>query len=179
MVENPFTDVAESDWFFGPVMWAKENGVTGGTSATTFSPEDGCTRAQVVTFLWAANGKPEPKMALNPFDDVRETDWFYQPVLWAVENGITGGVSKTLFGPEQTCTRAQIVTFLYAAAGKPEITAASTFKDVADNDWFAKPVIWAAEHEVTGGIGDGKFGPNNTCTRGQVVTFLFKVYGNK
>ena len=177
VVDNPFTDVAEHDWFFNPVMWAFENNVTGGTSATTFGPEDSCTRAQVVTFLWAANGRPEPKMALNPFMDVSETDWYYKPVLWAVENGITGGVAKNRFGPEQTCTRAQIVTFLYAAVEKPPVVGSSAFEDVADSDWFAKPVIWAAQNEVTGGIGDGKFGPEQTCTRAQVVTFLYKVYG--
>ena len=158
-------------------MWAYENNVTGGTSDTTFGPNDGCTRAQVVTFLWAANGRPEPKSAVNPFDDVSENAWYYKPVLWAVENGITGGVAKNLFGPNQTCTRAQIVTFLYAAVEKPAVDGTSTFTDVADSDWFAKPVIWAAENDVTGGIGDGKFGPKNTCTRGQVVTFLYKVYG--
>ena len=131
----------------------------------------------MVTFLWAANGKPAPKTTENPFKDVKSTDWFYQPVLWAVENGITGGIAADQFGPNQTCTRGQIVTFLYAAVEKPEIEGSSTFKDVKDTDWFAKPVIWAAQNEVTGGIGDGKFGPNNTCTRCQVVMFLYKVYG--
>ena len=108
-----------------------------------------------------------------------DTDWYLKPVLWAVENGITGGTSPTTFGPDNYCTRAQVVTFLYAAAGKPEITASSTFDDVADSDWFAKPVIWAKENDVTGGISATAFGPNNTCTRAQVVTFLYKVYGNK
>ena len=177
VIDNPFKDVKEADWFYNPVMWAYENSVTGGTSATTFGPNDGCTRAQVVTFLWAANGKPEPETTENSFTDVKESDWFYKPVLWAVENGITSGISADKFGPDQICTRAQIVTFLYAAVEKPEIEGNSTFKDVKDTDWFAKPVIWAAQNDVTGGIGDGKFGPNNTCTRGQVVTFLYKVYG--
>ena len=158
-------------------MWAKDTGVTGGKTATTFAPNEGCTRAQVVTFLWAANGKPEPKSSLNPFDDVSKDAWYLKAVLWAVENGITGGVADRMFGPDQTCTRAQIVTFLYAATGKPDIVGNSIFTDVADSDWFAKPVIWAANNEVTGGIGDGKFGPNDTCTRAQVVTFLMKVYG--
>ena len=170
-------DVKDKDWFAASVLWAKENGVTGGTSATTFSPNDSCTRAQVVTFLWAANGKPEPASTDNPFADVREKDWYYKAVLWAVEKGITGGISATEFGPNNTCTRAQIVTFLYAAAGKPEIDGNSSFNDVRDKDWFAKPVIWAAENGVTGGIGEGKFGPNDNCTRAQVVTFLYKVYG--
>ena len=177
--KNPFTDVSETDWFYEPVLWAVAEGVTGGKTETTFAPNEGCTRAQVVTFLWAANGKPEPVNTNNPFTDIAESDWYYNAVLWAVEKGITTGVSATEFGPEQTCTRAQIVTFLYAAMNKPEISGNSEFADVADGDWFAKPVIWAAENEVTGGIGEGMFGPNDTCTRAQVVTFLFKVYGNK
>ena len=176
---NPFTDVSEDDWYFNSVMWAKNSNVTGGTSANTFGPNDSCTRAQVVTFLWAANGKPEPASMENPFSDVPNDAWYLKPVLWAVENGITGGVSEGMFGPEQTCTRAQIVTFLYAAIGKPSVEGKSTFSDVTDTDWFVKPVLWAAQNDVTGGIGNGKFGPNNTCTRGQVVTFLYKVYGNK
>ncbi len=156
-------------------MWAKENEVTGGKTADTFAPNEGCTRAQVVTFLWAANGKPEPKTTINPFDDVADDAWYLKPVLWAVENGITSGISKREFGPEQTCTRAQIVTFLYAAESKPVIKGGSSFADVADTDWFAAPVIWAAENDITGGIGENKFGPNDTCTRAQVVTFLYKV----
>ena len=177
VMENPFTDVRETDWYFAPIMWAKAAGVTGGKTETTFGPNDSCTRAQVVTFLWAAAGKPEPQSMNNPFTDVAANAWYLKPVLWAVEQGITGGVAEGKFGPEQTCTRAQIATFLYAAAGKPPVSGSSTFNDVADSDWFAKPVIWAAENNVTGGIGNNNFGPNNTCTRGQVVTFLYKVYG--
>ena len=176
---TPFTDVSSSDWYAAPVLWAVENNITGGIGNGLFGPNNPCTRAQVVTFLWAANGKPEPKSFLNPFDDVADNAWYLKPVLWAVENGITGGISKHEFGPEQTCTRAQIVTFLYAAQGKPPVYGSSSFADVADRDWYATPVIWAAENDVTGGIGNGMFGPNQTCTRAQVVTFLYKVYGNK
>jgi len=175
---NPFTDVTERDWFFEPVLWAVENKVTGGKTETTFAPNEGCTRAQVVTFLWAANGKPEPTSE-NPFTDVANDAWYLKPVLWAVENGITTGVTTTEFGPDQTCTRAQIATFLWAANGKPAVSGKSEFTDVADTDWYAAPIIWAKENDVTGGIGDGKFGPNDTCTRAQVVTFLKKVYANK
>ena len=107
---------------------------------------------------------------------MQASDWYYQPVLWAVEQGITGGTSATTFSPDAPCTRAQVVTFLYAAEGKPSVAGGSGFGDVADTDWFAKPVIWAAQNDVTGGIGDGKFGPAQTCTRAQVVTFLYKVY---
>ena len=176
-VESPFTDVQTTHWFFAPVLWAKETGVTGGKTATTFAPDESCTRAQVVTFLWAANGKSAPKTTSNPFTDVPNDAWYLQPVLWAVENGVTGGTSPTTFGPDDYCTRAQVVTFLYAAAGKPDVSGKSTFEDVADIDWFAKPVIWAKENNVTGGISPTQFGPNNVCTRAQVVTFLYKVYG--
>ena len=176
---NPFTDVANTDCFYTPVLWAYNANVTGGTSATTFGPNNPCTRAQVVTFMWAAEGRPEPTTSKNPFTDVTEKDWYYKAVLWAVENGITYGTSATTFSPNQNCTRAQIVTFLYAAEGKPAVNSKSTFTDVANDAWFAKPVIWAAENDVTGGIGDGKFGPTDVCTRRQIVTFLFKVHNNK
>ena len=156
-----------------------QSNVTGGTSATAFSPENACTRAQVVQFLWAANGRPEPKLLFCPFGDVSEDDWYYQAVLWAVEKGITGGTSATTFSPDDTCTRAQVVTFLYAASGKPTVEGASSFADVADDVWFAKPVIWAVQNDITGGIGGGCFGPDNTCTRAQIALFLYKAMGNK
>ncbi len=175
--KNPFTDVLESDWFYAPVLWAVESKVTGGKTETTFAPNEGCTRAQVVTFLWAANGKPEPKSIENVFTDVANDAWYLKPVLWAVEQGITSGISATEFGPEQTCTRAQIVTFLYAAEGKPAVSGSNVFTDVDDTAWYTAPILWAAENDVTGGIGDGMFGPDQTCTRAQVVTFLKKVYG--
>ena len=175
--ESPFIDVTITDWYYSSVLWAKENGITGGKTADTFAPNEGCTRAQVVTFLWAANGKPELLAAESPFTDVSPDDWYYKPVIWAVKQGITKGISDTEFGPEQTCTRAQIVTFLYAAKGRPAVTGSSSFSDVADSDWYAKPVIWALQKNITSGIGDGRFGPDDTCTRAQVVTFLSKAYG--
>ena len=175
--DSPFTDVNKSDWFYAPVLWAVENKVTSGKTATTFAPYEGCTRAQVVTFLWAANGKPAPAAANNPFTDISESDWYYNAVLWAVENKITGGTSATTFGPYDTCTRAQIGTFLWAANGKPAVQELSGFSDVTEFDWFATPVIWAKEQNITTGIGNGMFAPYNTCTRAEVVTFLYKVYG--
>ena len=162
-----FFDVPETEWFHAPVKWAAERNVTGGVGGGRFGANDGCTRAQVVTFLWAANGKPEPKNADNPFTDVAEDAWYLKPVLWAVENGITTGISDTEFGPDRTCTRGQIVTFLYAAAEKPAVDAENPFEDVAASDWYLKPVLWAAAEGVTGGIGEGKFGPNDVCTRAQ------------
>ena len=176
--ENPFEDVMETDWFYLPVMWAVQNNVTGGTSPTTFSPNAFCTRAQVVTFLWAANGKPEPAASNNPFSDVQESDWYFKAVMWAVENKITGGTSTTTFSPDAFCTRAQVATFLYAAQGKPTVkTTENTFTDVPDNAWYLMPVLWALENGVTGGIAPGQFGPDNTCTRAQIATFLYKAIG--
>ena len=172
---NPFEDVADTDWFYTPVLWAVENNITSGVDATHFGPYNTCTRAQVVTFLYAAAGRPDVTATEEPFEDVSESDWFYTPVLWAVENGITSGVDATHFGPNNTCTRAAVVTFLYAMEGRPEITAKSEFADVADTDWFAKPVIWAKENGVTGGISATEFGPMNDCNRAAVVTFLNKV----
>ena len=171
---NPFEDVAESDWFYAPVMWAVNAGVTGGKTENTFAPNENCTRAQVVTFLYAAAGKPEVKAESNPFVDVSESDWFYAPVMWAVENGITGGKTADTFAPNDTCTRAQVVTFLYAAAGKPAVNGAGNpFEDVADSDWFVNPVLWAVDKGVTGGKTENTFAPNENCTRAQVVTFLY------
>ena len=182
LVENSghmgFVDVTADDWYHNAVMWAVESNVTGGIGGGKFGPDNTCTRAQVVTFLWAANGKPEPKTADNPFADVANDAWYAKAVLWAVENNITTGVAADRFGPDVSCTRGQIVTFLYAAAGKPEVNGgAAVFEDVSADAWYGLPVQWAADSEITGGIGEGKFGPEQICTRSQVVTFLFKLYG--
>ena len=173
VMETPFTDVSDTDWYFNPVMWAVNTGVTGGKTPTSFAPNEFCTRAQVVTFLYAAAGKPPVKAESNPFTDVSKNDWFYAPVMWAVENGITGGKTPTTFAPNETCTRAQVVTFLYAAADKPAVEVYSPFTDVAAADWYAAPVIWAVENSITGGTSPNTFGPNDNCTRAQVVTFLY------
>ena len=175
-ISNPFTDVANSDWFVKPVMWAVDNNITGGIGNGMFGPNNPCTRAQVVTFLWAANGKPEPSSSNNPFTDVANDAWYLKPVLWAVERGITGGTSPTTFSPDAECTRAQIVTFLYAAAGKPSISGVNLFLDVNESDWYFPPILWAKENEITGGTSNTTFSPLDVCTRGQVVTFLYKAY---
>ena len=169
-----FTDVPKDTWYSQAVAWAVENGITGGIGNGMFGPDNTCTRAQVVTFLWAAADKPV-LAAENPFKDVKSEDWYYNAVMWAVENGITGGTSATTFSPDDPCTRAQVVTFLYAASGKPEIAAdAGGFGDVTKNDWFYAPVMWAVANSITGGIGNGLFGPNNSCTRAQIALFLYK-----
>ena len=175
----PFTDVKDSDYFRKAVEWAYGEGITGGKTKTLFVPADTCTRAQMVTFLWAASGKPEPKSAENPFQDVPQ-DYYTKAVLWAVENGITAGVSEDEFGPDRTVTRAQAMTFLYGAIGRPEAKLAADaafFEDVPDDAYFAAPVAWAYTNGITSGKTKTQFGPNDPCTRAQIVTFLYLTFG--
>ncbi len=171
---DEFTDVSKSDWFYAPVNWAVNKGITGGIGNGMFGPNNDCTREQVVTFLWADAGKPEPTTTESPFTDVTESDWFFKPVMWAVENGVTSGVTPTEFGTGDTCTRAQVATFLWAVAGKPAIGQLTTgFLDVRSGDWYYNPVMWAVSQGITSGIGNGNFGPNNNCTRAQIATFMY------
>lgn len=168
-----FRDVNQSDYYYGAVQWAVEKGITEGTSATTFSPGASCTRAQMVTFLYRAAGSPAPKSTVNPFKDVSSSDYYYNAVLWAIENGITTGVSADRFAPGATVSRAQTVTFLYRANGSPAASGAS-FSDVAADEYYANAVAWAVRSGITTGTGNGKFAPNAPCTRGQIVTFLYR-----
>ncbi|MBQ7475639.1 MAG: S-layer homology domain-containing protein [Clostridia bacterium] len=170
-----FADVVRGAYYEEPVTWAVVNGITAGTGKTTFSPEDGCTRGQVVTFLWRAAGEPEPTASTNPFRDVKSGDYFYKAVLWAVENGVTQGTGGNTFSPDDYCTRGQIVTFLWRSAGEPEPTARSNpFRDVDGGDYFYKAVLWAVEKGITLGTGERTFSPGDTCTRAQIVTFLYR-----
>jgi len=170
-----FTDVRTSDYYNDAVNWAVKNGITAGTSATTFGPNVNCTRAQVVTFLWRANGSPRVTASANPFIDVRVTDYFYQPVLWAVANGITAGTTANTFDPNKICTRAQVVTFLWRNEGSPAlINTSSRFRDVTTADYYNIPVQWAVANKITAGTSTNYFSPNANCTRAQVVTFLYK-----
>ena len=170
----PFVDAESGKYYWDALRWAYYCNITGGTDATHFSPNAKCTREQVMTFIWTAYGKPEPKSTANPFKDVKAGKYYVKPILWAVENGITGGVSDDKFGVGETCTRAQVVTFLYAAAGRPiTLFQINPFKDVKTTDYFYKPVLWALQKGVTGGTSTTTFGPNETCTRAQVVTFLY------
>jgi len=171
---NPFKDVNEKDYFYNAVMWAVANGVTSGTSADTFSPDATCTRAQTVTFLWNAAGKPEPKAKDCPFVDVAPTAYYYKAILWAVEEGITAGTSATTFGPNETVTRGQNVTFLWKFADKPVVGDDSKFHDVTDANYYHDAVVWAAEEGITAGTSATTFGPEDPCTRGQIVTFLYR-----
>jgi hypothetical protein len=172
--EPVFTDVDQDAYYAEAVAWAVANEITKGTSETTFSPDEDCTRAQVVTFLWRYAGKPEPTITENPFTDVEEGTDYYKAILWAYENGITIGTSDTTFSPEETCTRAQVVTFLWRYEGELTYEAAETFADVAENAYYHKAVAWAAHEWITKGTGDGKFSPDENCSRGQVVTFLYR-----
>ena len=177
---NPFQDVPSDAYYFEAVNWAVANSVTNGTSETTFSPNVGCTRAQVVTFLWRAAGQPEPTEGTNPFTDVKEGTYYYKAVLWAVEKGITNGTSETTFDPDETCTRGQIVTFLWRRAGKPAPTGANNpFADVKPSAYFGSAVLWAVEKGITNGTSETTFEPNEDCTRAQVVTFLFRADRDK
>ena len=173
--QKGFNDVKPGDYFYDAVNWAVEKGITTGTSATTFSPNASCTRAQIVTFLWRASGSPEPKTASNPFTDVAANAYYRKAVLWAVENGITTGTSATTFSPDAPCTRAQGVTFLWRANGSKAASAAASFTDVASDAYYAPAVAWAAEQNVTGGVGNGLFSPDTTCTRAQNVSMLYRL----
>ena len=171
---NPFIDVPAGSYYEDAVIWAVDKGITTGTSATTFNPNGICTRAQAVTFLWRAAGSPTVKSAVMPFTDVKAGSYYYDAVLWAVEQGITKGTSDTMFSPDATCTRAQIVTFLWRANGSPVASGNSAFTDVASDAYYAAAVTWAEKNDVTGGIGGGLFGSNNNCTRAQIVTFIWR-----
>ena len=174
--ELSFVDVAKSDYYYDAVKWAVENGVTTGVTDTIFAPGNPCTRAQTVTFLWRAAGMPQAANRVNPFTDVSVNDYYYEAVLWAVENGITGGTTATTFSPNATCTRAQVVTFLWRYS-KEDASILPMFTDVAESDYYYGAVAWAVENGVTTGVTDTTFAPGNPCTRGQIVTFLYRYMG--
>ena len=171
-----FSDVPERAYYHDAVYWALENHITNGTSPTTFSPNQPCTRAQIVTFLWRAAGSPEPSLTKNPFVDVPDHSYYAKAVLWAMEQGITNGTSSTTFSPNQPCTRAQTVTFLWRAAGRPEpLQTECSFRDVGEIAWYRKAVLWAVENQITNGISSTSFGSDMICTRAHVVTFLYRI----
>ena len=172
---NFFYDVPNGAYFYEAVKWAVENGITTGVGNDLFAPEQPCTRAQIVTFLWRAAGSPEPKGAASGMTDVVSGSYYEKAVAWAIENGITTGTTTSTFSPDATCTRAQAVTFL-ARALKAKAASAAEFSDVPTGSYFADAVAWAAANGVTEGIGGGLFGSDNDCTRGQIVTFLYRAY---
>ena len=172
---NFFYDVPNGAYFYEAVKWAVKNGITTGVGNDLFAPEQPCTRAQIVTFLWRAAGSPEPKGAASGMTDVVSGSYYEKAVAWAIENGITTGTTTSTFSPDATCTRAQAVTFL-ARALKAKAASAAEFSDVPTGSYFADAVAWAAANGVTEGIGGGLFGSDNDCTRGQIVTFLYRAY---
>ena len=175
---SPFSDVSTSAYYYEAVKWAQEKGITGGIGNGLFGPNQPCTRAQIVTFLWRAAGSPEPK-SMSSFSDVSADSYYAKAVAWAVENGITTGTGDGKFSPDATCTREQAVAFLYRASSSPAVSGGSAFSDVAANAYYADAVAWAEKNGVTGGIGGGLFGSGNTCTRAQIVTFLYRAYQGK
>lgn len=174
--DNPFVDVALGKYYTDAVLWAinQDPQITTGTTETTFSPDSRCTRCQMLTFLWRAAGCPEPKEQFNPFEDVKNGDYYFKAVLWAVEKGITNGTGASTFSPQAPVTRGQTMTFLWRMAGEPRTIANTTFRDVSADQFYAKAVLWAEKNEITYGISDTTFAPNNPCSRAQIVTFLYR-----
>ncbi len=170
-----FTDVKAGQYFYDAVMWAANGNITAGTGPSRFSPDDTCTRAQTVTFLWRAAGSPEPDSYANQFEDVKSGSYYEKAVLWAVEQGITTGLSKTKFGPDETVSRAQVVTFLWRMAGSVK-TAGSSFDDVKDGKYYRDAVAWAVGEGITNGTSKNAFSPDAGCTRAQIVTFLYRFF---
>lgn len=169
----PFTDVDKGKYYYEPVLWAVRENILSGTSPT-FSPDENCPRGEVVTYMWRAMGEPEPALTSNPFTDVSENDYYYKAVLWAYEQGITTGTSATAFSPESPCTRGQVVTFLWRAEGEPVVSTSNTFEDVSSNAYYADSVNWAVEKKITTGTSATEFSPEINCTRGHIITFLYR-----
>ena len=178
-VLNFFYDVPNDAYFYEAVKWAVKNGITTGVGNDLFAPEQPCTRAQIVTFLWRAAGSPEPKGAASGMTDVVSGSYYEKAVAWAIENGITTGTTATTFSPDATCTRGQSVTFLHRALKGTAPTTVNGFTDVAADAFYADAVAWAVESGVTNGTTDSTFSPNNGCTRAQIVTFLYRAYQGK
>ena len=179
VAEEPlvFSDVPANAYYADAVYWAVENGVTVGTSATTFGPARALTRAESVTFLWRAYGCPEPETTVNPFTDVSETAYYYKAALWAMENGVTYGTSATTFTPGRPVTRAEALTFQWRAAGSPEVTG-DGFSDVEADAYYADAVTWAAERGYLTGVEDGKYEPGRSVTRQEFAAILWRRAGS-
>ena len=169
-----FTDVKSTDYFADAVKWAVENNITAGKGNNLFKPNDKCTRGEIVTFLWRSAGSPEPRTAVNPFKDVKEKDYYYKAVLWAVENDITAGKGAGTFKPGDKCSRAEAMTFMWRAAGEPAPNGSGSFKDVVSGSFYEKAVGWAVAKGITAGKGTGTFKPNDKCSRAEIVSFLYR-----
>ena len=172
-----FSDVLQGAFYYDAVTWAYHRNITSGTTRNTFSPADSCTRAQVVTFLWRASGCPESKTKTTPFRDINSKSYYYKAVLWAAEKNITEGTSNTSFSPDATCTRAQVVTFLWRLDGVKSVRNKNNpFSDVG-NTYYREAVLWAVDRNITTGKTKTTFAPGSVCTRGQFVTFLYRYMG--
>lgn len=177
--KNPFTDVAQGVYYYDAVQWAVGKKITSGTSATTFTPDGICTRAQTVTFLWRSQGSPKAAGAENPFTDVSKDAYYYDAVLWAVAQGITNGTSATTFSPDATVTRGQTAAFLWRVAKQPQVDqTANPFADVTQDAYYYNAVLWAVAKEITNGTSSTTFSPDQGCTRAQIVTFLWRTNSN-
>ena len=174
---SPFDDVSKDDYYYDAVKWAADSGITGGVGGSLFGSDQSCTRAQIITFLWRAAGSPDPKGAAD-MTDVPQDAYYAKAVAWAMENGITSGTGADRFSPHAACTRAQGMTFLFRSS-KASASGTPAFQDVAADAYYAQAVKWAADNGITSGIGGGLFGPDNGCTRAQIVTFLWKLYAGK
>ncbi len=172
--DTSFIDVPDDSFYHDAVDWAVKNGVTTGVSERYFSPDEACTRAQAVTFLWRAAGKPAPKGTEMPFTDVADTAYYHDAVLWAVEQGITKGTTDTTFSPDQQCNRGHIVTFLHRSQQTPAVTGENPFADVKSDSFYYQAVLWAVAQNITKGVSATEFAPDSPCTRGQIVTFLYR-----
>lgn len=177
--QNPFVDVKQGDYYYDAVQWAVGQKITSGTSATTFMPDGICTRAQTVTFLWRSQGSPKAAGAENPFTDVSKDAYYYDAVLWAVEQGITNGTSAITFSPDATVTRGQTAAFLWRVAKQPQVDqTANPFADVTQNAYYYNAVLWGVAKEITNGTSSTTFSPDQGCTRAQIVTFLWRTNSN-
>lgn len=172
--EALFSDVSKDAFYYDAVQWAVEKGITEGTGNTTFSPALTATRAQAVTFLWRAKGSPKPTLTHNPFQDISSNDYYYNAVLWAVEQGIVKGITADTFEPNGKVTRSQTVTLQWRLAGSPQAKSSNPFEDVTEKDYFYDAVLWATQNGITNGMSSTAFQPGGECNRAQLVTFLFR-----
>ncbi len=172
----PFTDVPTDAYYYDAVKWAVSHGITNGMDAAHFGPDEPCTRAQVVTFLWRAHGE-KAASSYYVFSDTPVDSYYFQAVNWATAQGITNGTDRFHFSPDDSCTRAQVVTFLWRLADSPKGAKAAAFSDVKSGAWYAEAVAWAVQQGVTKGVSDTSFAPSDPCTRAQTVTFLYRQLG--
>jgi hypothetical protein len=175
LLNTGFVDVPANTWYTEAVEYAVAKKITNGMDANKFAPDQTCTRAQAVTFLWRYYGSPQVASGKNPFVDVKSTDFYYKAVIWAVAKGITAGIDETHFAPNDSCTRAQIATFIWRAEGEPTSAVSRSFSDVPANAWYTKAVQWGTSKKITSGLDSTHFGPDTPCTRAQMVTFLHRL----